>query len=233
MKAAALCLAAVLGLSTGACVTAPPPAAPAAMANTATDFVQMATVSNAFEIETSQLAVERATDPQVRRFANRMISDHTRASRQMAMVLRRNGMEAPPPSLDPRHAAMLEQLRATPAGGFDAAYMTMQAQAHQEAVALFSNYASNGDDPALRTFATPHAADPPGACPHGRADHRRGARRHVRSSRVRAAGPPPEPETVITSAAPPCAPARPTGAPSRRRAASRVSEQPAMSSEVT
>ncbi|MEJ1936758.1 DUF4142 domain-containing protein [Nostoc sp. NIES-2111] len=154
MKAAALCLAAVLGLSTAACVTAPPPPAPAAMANTAMGFVQMATVSNAFEIETSQLALERATNPQVRRFANRMISDHTRASRQLETVLRRNGMQAPAPSLDPRHAAMLEKLRATPADAFDAAYMTMQAQAHEEAVALFSGYAANGDDPALRTFAS-------------------------------------------------------------------------------
>jgi putative membrane protein len=113
----------------------------------------MATVSNAFEIETSQVALQRATNPQVRRFANRMISDHTLATRQMAMVVRRNGMEAPPPSLDARHAAMLEQLRATPEGNFDAAYMTMQDQAHEEAVALFSGYASNGDDPALRNFA--------------------------------------------------------------------------------
>jgi putative membrane protein len=48
---------------------------------------------------------------------------------------------------------MLEQLRSTPPGGFDAAYMTMQAQAHEEAIALFSGYASNGDDPALRNFA--------------------------------------------------------------------------------
>src|SRR5690349_17704241 len=125
MKIAALCLAAVLGLSTAACVTAPPPPAPAAMANTATEFAAMATVSNAFEIETSQLALERASNPQVRRFANRMISDHTRATRQMDMVLRRNGMTAPPPNLDARHAAMLEQLRATPEGSFDAAYMSM------------------------------------------------------------------------------------------------------------
>ena len=35
------------------------------------------------------------------------------------------------------------------------------------------------------------------------------------------------------TAAPPCAPARPTAAPSRRRAWSSVIEQPAMSSDVT
>jgi putative membrane protein len=153
MKSAAICLVALLGASTAACVTAPPVPPPVATASSATQFVELATVSNTFEIETSQVALERATQPEVRRFAQRMIADHTMATRRMAQVLRRNGMEAPPPSLDARHAAMLEQLKAAPAEGFDAAYMTMQAQAHEEAVTLFSSYADSGDNPTLRRFA--------------------------------------------------------------------------------
>lgn len=36
---------------------------------------------------------------------------------------------------------------------FSAKYIRMQADAHKQAVALFSAYANSGDDPALKEFA--------------------------------------------------------------------------------
>jgi predicted outer membrane protein len=57
-------------------------------------------------------------------------------------------------ALDPRHAAMLNQLASIPPGPqFDATYGAMQVQAHQEAVAMFAAYAQGGSNPAMRTFA--------------------------------------------------------------------------------
>jgi putative membrane protein len=53
--------------------------------------------------------------------------------------------------LSPRHQQMLASLTTAP--DFDAAYVGAQVAAHQEAVALFSNYSSNGDNPPLVAFA--------------------------------------------------------------------------------
>jgi putative membrane protein len=156
MKTAFLGLSLALCAATAACMPAPPVASVAAATSvtTATAFVSMASVSDQFEIQTSQLALERARDPQVRRFATRMIRDHQTSSQRLMSIASRSSQGAmPAPGLDARHAAMLQTLSSTPEGSFDAAYVQMQANAHQEAITMFQTYSSQGDDPALRTFA--------------------------------------------------------------------------------
>jgi putative membrane protein len=48
---------------------------------------------------------------------------------------------------------LVDGLASTPADQFDNAYITLQAQAHQEAITLFSAYAERGDNPRLVSFA--------------------------------------------------------------------------------
>jgi putative membrane protein len=149
-------LAATLAL--GGCMTQQSPQAmtapvAATMVTDSSQFVPMATSSNLLEIESSRLALRRSRDPDVRRFADRMVRDHTMATRQMAQTVRAAGLPPAPPSMTPRHRAMLDELAATPAGEFDAAYVAAQARAHDEAIALFSSYAENGDNPRLVNFA--------------------------------------------------------------------------------
>jgi putative membrane protein len=144
-------VASALALGVAGCMT-PMASAPAPMAVTsAAEFVPTATSSNLFEIESSRLALQNSRDPQVRRFAQQMIRDHNLATRRMAMVVRRSGMPMPPPAMTARHQAMLATVQG--ASDFDAAYVSAQLMAHQEAVALFSSYSSNGDDPRLAAFA--------------------------------------------------------------------------------
>jgi predicted outer membrane protein len=57
------------------------------------------------------------------------------------------------PTLDARHAGMLNRLVARRGAQFDALYGQMQVQAHREAVGLYSAYAQVGTDPSLRAFA--------------------------------------------------------------------------------
>jgi putative membrane protein len=75
------------------------------------------------------------------------------ATREMARTVRAAGLPAAPPTMMPRHRAMLDELSATPPGEFDMAYVAAQAKAHDEAIALFSSYAENGDNPRLTAFA--------------------------------------------------------------------------------
>jgi putative membrane protein len=140
-----------LALGVAGCMT-PMASAPTAVAVTsAAEFVPMATSSNLFEIESSRLALQRARDPEVRRFARQMIRDHNLATSRMMMVARRSGLPMPPPAMIPRHQAMLATVQSAP--DFDAAYVSAQLMSHQESVALFSAYGSNGDVPPLAAFA--------------------------------------------------------------------------------
>ena len=139
-----------LALGVAGCMT-PMASAPPMAVTSAAQFVPMATSSNLFEIESSRLALDRARNPEVRRFAQQMIRDHNVATRRMAAVVASSGLPMPPPTLTARHQAMLASVQG--AADFDAAYMGAQVMAHQESIALFTSYGSNGDVPPLAAFA--------------------------------------------------------------------------------
>lgn len=120
----------------------------------AEQFVAAAVPSNLFEIQSSELALQNATSAPVKQFAQQMIADHTAAGERLQAVLAQSGAtDAPPMSLDPPHEAMMTQLQNASGESFDITYINLQLQAHEEAVSLFSAYASSGDDQALRAFA--------------------------------------------------------------------------------
>jgi putative membrane protein len=151
--------------SLGACATndlASPPAAP--MAAAAVDpnnplfypmYMSMAASGDQFEIQSSQLALQASQNQAVRNFANLMISQHQGTTANLMSAAQSAGLPPPAPTLLPMQAQMLQQLQAAGTGpAFDAAYKQAQIMAHQEALNLHSNYASNGDVPALRQVAS-------------------------------------------------------------------------------
>ena len=119
----------------------------------AATFARTASASDAFEIQSSRLAMERSRNPRVRANAQRMVEDHSRTTAELAQTAASPVMFGGPGTLDPRHAAMLSQLAAQSGPAFDRLYDQMQLAGHREAVALFASYATTGDDPRLVTFA--------------------------------------------------------------------------------
>ena len=56
-------------------------------------FVEKAAVGGMFEVKSSQLAQQMATNPNVKAFAGRMVADHTKANQElMALHVRRVGI---------------------------------------------------------------------------------------------------------------------------------------------
>ena len=121
--------------------------APLLVPMTAEGFRAMALQSDAFEIASSQLALQRSRNPAVRSFARQMVQDHSMTSQALGVPA---GSAV---ALDARHATMLNQLAPLSGRAFDAAYGQMQVMAHQEAVGMFAAYAQGGVDPAMRAFA--------------------------------------------------------------------------------
>lgn len=122
-------------------------------------FVQMATSSNMLEIESSRLAQKSSERQDVRAFADMMVADHTNATRQMQQAVassagaRSSATSSGAAAMMPQHKQMLDQLARATGDQFDLQYIQLQRQAHQEAVALFTNYAQSGTDQALKQFA--------------------------------------------------------------------------------
>ncbi|MFL9827225.1 DUF4142 domain-containing protein [Rhodoplanes sp. SY1] len=129
-------------------------AAPAGTAGVSTaDFVRRAALGDMFEIQSSQLAREKA-DREGRAFSNTMIQAHTKTSNELKSLVQSGKVQAEVPTgLDQAHTQKLEQLRGLSGDAFEKAYQQMQVQAHQDAVALFTSYAQSGDNAELKQWA--------------------------------------------------------------------------------
>ena len=116
-------------------------------------FVDMATPSNMFEIESSKVALEKATKPEVKAFAQHMIDDHSKIGEEMKVVADAEGMKMPT-ALDDKQQAQVDKLSGSTGDSFEQAYLADQLAGHEDAVALFTSYSTNGAPGALKEFAT-------------------------------------------------------------------------------
>lgn len=159
MKAAALVFAAMAAPCVMAAADAMEPAPAVQSANpTPTDamgFVAMAGASDLYEIQSSQIALQKSQSDSVKRFAQMMIDQHTMTTQQVTTAAQSAGLTPPPPTLLPPQQKMIAQLQSASSGAaFDRLYLSQQRTAHQLALKLHSNYAKNGDTPALKQAAS-------------------------------------------------------------------------------
>lgn len=112
-------------------------------------WVKTVASSNMFEIESSKLALKKASSPRMKQFAQQMVDAHTKAAKKLKDILKSD----PPKELAPKHADALTLLKKAEGKDFDPAYLSLQHSAHMEAVSVFRTYAGKPDDPALGTFA--------------------------------------------------------------------------------
>lgn len=118
-------------------------------------YFEAAANGDLFEVRSSELALQRTRNAQVRRFAQMMVDDHSANSRALEQAVGEAGLSARFPSqLDDAHMATYRDLEGASPRAFDARYVDAQRQAHQDALALNRAYAQNGDVPALRRSAT-------------------------------------------------------------------------------
>lgn len=145
-------------IALAACSTTPPPGPPVDLSNPlmAPGYLAQAASSDQFEVQSGQLALQASQNPSVHQFANMIIRDHTNSTQMLMSAASAARVPPPPPGLLlPAQQAMLDQLRAAGSGyGFDRTFQQIQIMAHQQALALHQNYATNGDVPALRATAT-------------------------------------------------------------------------------
>jgi putative membrane protein len=133
--------------------TAPPASTAMAPAASASTFVPTAASANLFEIESSQLALQRSQSPKVKDFAQRMVTDHNLAASKMKAALSEARIPAPPEKLDAKDQKVYDNLKAAKGAAFDKAYIEAQYNAHREAVSLFGSFAKNGDNARLKALA--------------------------------------------------------------------------------
>lgn len=116
-------------------------------------YVEMAAASDLFEIQSGQMAAQRGQSAAVRQFGTMLVDHHQRTTAQLSAAAAAAGT-MPTPDLMPMQVRMMTELRAASGSNFDRVFVRQQVQAHEMALALHSNYASNGDTPSLRAVAS-------------------------------------------------------------------------------
>jgi putative membrane protein len=113
-----------------------------------------AAAADAFEIRSSELALDKATAPAIKAFARRMVDAHIVSSEKLkAAASAATPAIVPNPTLTPEQDTQLEELKGMQEVDFDRAYLSAQVSGHRKTLAALQAYAANGDVPQLRTFA--------------------------------------------------------------------------------
>lgn len=116
-------------------------------------FVDKAVISGLAEVTLSKLALTKSQDPQIKSFAQQMVTDHTAADTQLKSIAQRHKLLVPA-ELDSVHEATVDKLRSLSGADFDVAYRLQMKEDHDKAVLLFSAASDDKSlDADLQAFA--------------------------------------------------------------------------------
>ncbi len=118
-------------------------------ANAATDddkkFLATAAQSDQNEIALSQAAEGKATNPAVKAFAHKMVTEHKKLSESMKPFGESWGV-TPPTAPDSDHQKELDKLNGLSGGDFDKEYMAQMVTDHTKALSAFTAEAKDTKD---------------------------------------------------------------------------------------
>lgn len=116
------------------------------------DLIIKAAQDNLFELQASQLAIQKATNPEVKQFAQKMVQDHTKATGLLQQLAAERNITLPT-EMGQQNQAVFARLPDLSGAEFDRAYMTEMVNSHQKEVALARNQSQNGKDQELKALA--------------------------------------------------------------------------------
>ena len=116
-------------------------------------FSMKAAQGGIFEVQSSQIALNKTHNKQVMMVARRMVKEHSAANAELKTVAQDKHISLPT-GTDPMHKAVIAKLRRQSGTAFDKTYMASQETAHAATVKLFENEIATGEDKDVTAFAS-------------------------------------------------------------------------------
>ncbi|MCC3158857.1 DUF4142 domain-containing protein [Hymenobacter sp. 15J16-1T3B] len=116
-------------------------------------FMLTAASSNMLEVQMGQLAAQKASSAEVRKYGQMMVDHHTKATQDWQSVASALSVTKPA-ALMPVHQAMLDRVAAKSGKDFDEAYMDAMETAHKLDVAMFEVKSKGAQNAAVQSFAS-------------------------------------------------------------------------------
>jgi putative membrane protein len=115
-------------------------------------FMEKAAQGGVAEVELGQLASSRASNEQVKEFAERMVKDHGQANDELKQIAQSKGLDLPD-AADRGTQRTAKSLEKKSGAEFDKAYMSGMVKDHQKDLKEFQNEAKNARDPEVKAYA--------------------------------------------------------------------------------
>lgn len=116
------------------------------------EWVSKAGMAGMAEVQMGNLAMQKATSADVKAFAQRMVTDHSKANEELQQLATAKGLTLPA-QLDSEHQGGLDHLSGLSGAAFDKAYMQHMVDDHEKAASLFQNGSASAEDPDIRAYA--------------------------------------------------------------------------------
>ncbi|HEY8226134.1 MAG TPA: DUF4142 domain-containing protein [Pyrinomonadaceae bacterium] len=105
------------------------------------------------EVELGRLAAQKGQSPDVKRFGQRMVTDHSKAGAELKQIATKKSITLPT-EVKAEHKEARDRLAKLSGAEFDREYMSLMAQDHDKAVSAFQEESTGGADAELKAFAT-------------------------------------------------------------------------------
>ena len=115
-------------------------------------FAVEAASGGMMEVETSQLAQQKAQNAKVKEFAAMLVTDHTAANNELKSLASSKNITLPA-TMGDDHQKHVKDLNEKSGADFDKAYMKMMVDDHKEDVDKFEKASEKCEDPDLKAFA--------------------------------------------------------------------------------
>ena len=115
-------------------------------------FVSNAGMGGLAEVQMGNLALQKASNADVKAFAQRMVTDHSKANEELSQLAIAKGL-ALPAELDADHKAALDHLSMLGGAEFDKAYMAHMVEDHEKDVAEFDKASTSASDSDVKGWA--------------------------------------------------------------------------------
>jgi putative membrane protein len=116
-------------------------------------FVRKAAQSNYAEIQLGKLAQDKASNPAVKEFGQRMVTDHTTAYDQLKPIASKDNLSMPS-NMSAKDQALYNHLSKLSGSQFDRSYMQAMVKDHKMDVSEFQHEAQTAQNPDVRSYAS-------------------------------------------------------------------------------
>lgn len=118
-----------------------------------TGFMTKAAQGGMAEVELGRMASTKAQNADVKKFAQKMVQDHSNANTELKALAAKKNVTLPT-ELDPMHKSMSDDLSKLSGAEFDKEYVDGMVEDHEKTVALFQTQADKGTDADAKAWAT-------------------------------------------------------------------------------